>query len=659
MHFRLPRALATFASSLQARAGILGRYHSSFARIDRYSMALNPPPTVRRLPLPPEGLARQYREGVPVPFTQSQSEQLETFARSLKIDKSQFALVLAKSAIRVPARKVESVLRAKALAQHVYFPPRFPAVWPDPQSDKTSRLVVLKYETIDDVPEDVREYVHSLGLSLTMASRDLGYDFFTTDDVLTSVLPEAVAADGTPGAFASTGHIAHMNLRDIWVPYKYIIGQVIVDKNKGIETVVNKLEAIDTRFRTFAMELLAGKPVYEVTLNEHGCTFTFDFRHVYWNSRLESEHARLVRLFGPGAVVVDAMAGVGPFAIPAARVNKCEVWANDLNNASYAALAANAETNHVAHRVHASCEDAYTYIPRAVQQIWSIAPEGVIVASQEAVRQAQTKSRQIGQKRREKALAQGLPKAPIPTPEEEAQNPIAQLPHGRPRRLPEHFVMNLPSTALEFLGAFRGAYRSLASNASQRASLDAEILARAEDPCANGLPWPLVHVHCFTKDMEHPAEDLIGRANKALGISPESEFALRVPDEIKTVPNKPHTTPLLSSQPTTSTSETLRSPPRWNPLHPGRPKASLTYVRTVSPNKDMYCLTFPLGPHTLLDSEPSLCATQHSSVTPDDLKLDTSSMPKPKQRKPNDIPVREPGSFVPAVWAFWEPAQAQ
>lgn len=47
---------------------------------------------------------------------------------------------------------------------------------------------------------------------------------------------------------------------------------------------------------------------------------------MYWNSRLESEHKRLVDTFVRGQVVVDVMAGIGPFAVPAAQKG-CKVRA--------------------------------------------------------------------------------------------------------------------------------------------------------------------------------------------------------------------------------------------------------------------------------------------------------------------------------------------
>ena len=76
--------------------------------------------------------------------------------------------------------------------------------------------------------------------------------------------------------------LAHLNLNDEYLPYKYIIGKVLLDvcayiyisllegltnvvqKNKGVKTVVNKLNTIDTKFRFFKMELLAGEPNYVV-----------------------------------------------------------------------------------------------------------------------------------------------------------------------------------------------------------------------------------------------------------------------------------------------------------------------------------------------------------------------------------------------------------
>jgi len=67
---------------------------------------------------------------------------------------------------------------------------------------------------------------------------------------------------------------------------------------------------------------------------------------VYWNSRLHTEHERLVKMFDANDAVCDVMAGIGPFAMPAAKKG-CTVYANDLNPVSYQYMVENKDLNKV------------------------------------------------------------------------------------------------------------------------------------------------------------------------------------------------------------------------------------------------------------------------------------------------------------------------
>jgi len=67
--------------------------------------------------------------------------------------------------------------------------------------------------------------------------------------------------------------------------------------------VVNKVGHVDNEFRVLPMELLAGDPDTLVEVLECGCNFEFDFKDVFWNSRLVGEHHRIVQLMKPTDVV--------------------------------------------------------------------------------------------------------------------------------------------------------------------------------------------------------------------------------------------------------------------------------------------------------------------------------------------------------------------
>lgn len=139
-----------------------------------------------------------------------------------------------------------------------------------------------------------------------------------------------------------------MNLREEYLPYKHLIAEVIADKNSAVKTVINKINDVGTNseYRTFGYEVLVGEDDMNVEVREGDCTFKFDYSKVYWNTRLQTEHKRLVDSFNAGEVVCDVMAGVGPFACPAGKKGVF-VWANDLNPDSYASMKDAIERNKV------------------------------------------------------------------------------------------------------------------------------------------------------------------------------------------------------------------------------------------------------------------------------------------------------------------------
>jgi len=194
----------------------------------------------------------------------------------------------------------------------------------------------------------------------------MGYDDLTTEEVLEQLIPKKEDQEIVT-SFEAIGHIAHMNLNEECIPYKHIIGQVILEKNKHIKTVINKIGEIDNTFRTFKMEVVAGIDDMNTEVKESGCRFRFNFSEVYWNSRLGTEHKRLVELFKPGEVIVDMFAGVGPFAIPAAK-SGCIVYANDLNPRSYHYLQINAQLNKCTKNMFCFNMDGRDFIRHLIQE---------------------------------------------------------------------------------------------------------------------------------------------------------------------------------------------------------------------------------------------------------------------------------------------------
>lgn len=71
-----------------------------------------------------------------------------------------------------------------------------------------------------------------------------------------------------------------------------------------------------------------------------------------------------------------------------------------------------------------------------------------------------------------------------------ALEPVKSSPKAR---LPDHYIMNLPDSALSFLPSFQSSYTPLLSVESFTGTY----------PCIDNVPMPLIHVYCFTREMEY------------------------------------------------------------------------------------------------------------------------------------------------------------
>ena len=279
------------------------------------------------------------------------------------IEKSKFKTTLHLLALRVDAKSVGSTV--KKLNGHLLSRKKLKCVVMDPETPDGSIKRVLFDEKIKDIktlPSEIHSFIEKF--PVVEHSIELSYSYFSMDEVLSQILPKEI---DIPSSFEIAGHVAHFNLREEQLPYKSIIGQVLLDKLPQIRTVVNKTSSIGTEFRTFPMEIIAGENDLNVQVRESNAIFKFNYAQVYWNSRLQHEHDRIAKMFKTTDIICDMMCGIGPFAIPLA-LKGCRVYANDLNPKSFQYLQENIHLNKVTDRIEAFNLDARAFIDHLFEQ---------------------------------------------------------------------------------------------------------------------------------------------------------------------------------------------------------------------------------------------------------------------------------------------------
>lgn len=250
------------------------------------------------------------------------------------------------------------------LMEHIH--PRLKVV--RDHKDYSGKKIILLHpdapSSIADLPLPVQDLLDECHIDQQGPILPISFHYkqFTPSYILATILPPEVHPP--PTAFETIGHVAHLNLRANHLPYKQVIGQVLLETLPNIETVIQKVGEVVGPYRTYEFELLAGRPETAVELIENGIQLQFDVADVYWCSRLSEERKRLLREeIRPQDVIADAFCGVGALCLQAAGQMNCTVWANDWNPKAIESLKQNAARNGVTEWFERiQCGDAYDFL---------------------------------------------------------------------------------------------------------------------------------------------------------------------------------------------------------------------------------------------------------------------------------------------------------
>ncbi|CAA9987413.1 met-10+ like protein, putative [Plasmodium knowlesi strain H] len=189
--------------------------------------------------------------------------------------------------------------------------------------------------------EELFRIIKKEGIQISIIQLQFGYDNMNTSEILRKIFP---TESEVIHKYEMIGHIAHLNFCERFENYKKVIAEIILDKNKSIKTVINKMDTLKNLHRTFNIELLAGEKNYLTTLKENDIKVKLNYELIYWNSKLKKERDRIYDLVENNSIIVDLFAGVGIFSLHLSK-KKCLCFSNDINSHAYNFMNVNIKLN--------------------------------------------------------------------------------------------------------------------------------------------------------------------------------------------------------------------------------------------------------------------------------------------------------------------------
>jgi tRNA (guanine37-N1)-methyltransferase len=165
------------------------------------------------------------------------------------------------------------------------------------------------------------------------------------DHIPSHILPKI------PHSLDVIGDIAIVELDEELTPFAQEIGQGILLLHSNLAAVYSKAGSITGPHRIRALNHIAGEARTHTVHVEYGIRIAVDVADTYFSPRLSTEHNRVVELIEPGEIILDMFAGVGPFALLAAKRHPVTVYAIDINEQAIRCLNRSLEINKLTGKV--------------------------------------------------------------------------------------------------------------------------------------------------------------------------------------------------------------------------------------------------------------------------------------------------------------------
>ena len=141
------------------------------------------------------------------------------------------------------------------------------------------------------------------------------------EDVITAV----------PSSYDLIGDIAVIDLQPEIGQQWNLVGEALMRASPNVKTVAVKTTPVSTDYRTRRVEVVAGEEKTAAIHKEHGLQIMVDVEKTYFSPRSSGERKRVTDQINSDERVLVLFAGVGPYALLAAKKTLKPVTAVELN----------------------------------------------------------------------------------------------------------------------------------------------------------------------------------------------------------------------------------------------------------------------------------------------------------------------------------------